>query len=138
VDLLGPLARQKSIDIQVDVEEIINVFADIETINLVIRNLLSNAIKFTPCNGKIIVKACDDGEKVVVSVEDNGVGMDPGVLESLFKPDIFFTTYGTENEKGSGLGLILCKDFVEKNGGNIIVESESGKGSRFIFTVPRE
>jgi len=107
-----------------------------QSINTVVRNLLSNAIKFTPEGGKIALNVKGDGNQYVVSVTDTGVGMDPPTLQKLFRLGSKHSTLGTAQEKGTGLGLILCKDFVEKNGGTIGVESQEGVGSKFYFSVP--
>jgi signal transduction histidine kinase/Tfp pilus assembly protein PilF len=112
-------------------------FADSNTINLVMRNLLTNAIKFTNENGNISLKATEGDKFWQISVKDDGVGMNKTVLKMLFDKTAPYSTRGTANEKGTGLGLILCKEFVEKNGGTIWVESEEGKGSTFSFTVPK-
>lgn len=112
-------------------------FADSNTVNLVIRNLITNAIKFTNDGGTVGVKAKEEKNEWLVTVEDNGVGMNDDALKMLFDQTAPYTTRGTANEKGTGLGLILCKEFVEKNGGRIFVESEPGQGSRFSFTVPK-
>jgi signal transduction histidine kinase len=112
-------------------------FADSNTINLVIRNLITNAIKFTNDKGEVRVNAIPKGNEWVVSVKDNGVGMSTDVLRILFDKTAPYTTRGTANEKGTGLGLILCKEFVEKNGGKIWVESAEGYGSTFYFTLPK-
>jgi len=102
----------------------------------VIRNLISNAIKFTPQGGKVDVEAKIKVDFVEVSVSDTGVGMSKETIEKLFKIETSFTSRGTENEKGSGLGLMLCRDFVEQHGGTIWAESEKGKGSKFTFSIP--
>ena len=112
-------------------------FADSNTINLVIRNLMTNSIKFTNDGGMVRIGAKEKGQEWLVSVKDNGVGMPHDVLKMLFDKTAPYTTRGTANEKGTGLGLILCKEFVEKNGGKIWVESEEGKGSTFFFTLPK-
>ncbi|WP_159453626.1 tetratricopeptide repeat-containing sensor histidine kinase [Ohtaekwangia koreensis] len=113
------------------------VFAHKHSINTVVRNLISNAIKFTPVGGMIKVDLQPKADSVTVTIADNGVGMSKEVMNKLFRIDTKHTTKGTAEEKGTGLGLILCKEFVEKNGGKIWVESEEGKGSVFCFTVPR-
>lgn len=113
------------------------VFVDSNTINLVIRNLMTNAIKFTNDGGRVVISAKEKPNEWEVSVKDNGVGMNNDVLKILFDKTAPYTTRGTANEKGTGLGLILCKEFVEKNGGKIWVESEVGKGSTFCFTLPK-
>lgn len=112
-------------------------FADSNTINLVIRNLMTNAIKFTNDGGKVVINAKEKASDWLISVTDNGVGMNTDVLKMLFDKTAPYTTRGTANEKGTGLGLILCKEFIEKNGGKIWVESEEGKGSTFYFTLPK-
>lgn len=112
-------------------------FADSNTINLVIRNLITNAIKFTNDGGIVRIATREKDSEWLVSVKDNGVGMNNEVLKMLFDKTAPYTTRGTANEKGTGLGLILCKEFVEKNGGRIWVESEEGKGSTFFFTLRR-
>jgi signal transduction histidine kinase len=112
-------------------------YADSNTINLVIRNLITNAVKFTKDQGEVRVNAVAQGNDWVVSVKDNGVGMPTDVLRILFDKTAPYTTRGTANEKGTGLGLILCKEFVEKNGGKIWVESAEDYGSSFYFTVPK-
>ncbi|MBL0742545.1 ATP-binding protein [Chryseolinea lacunae] len=112
-------------------------FADSNTINLVIRNLITNALKFTNDGGTVAIRSQDKGTQWMMSVTDNGVGMPPDIIKILFDKTAPYTTRGTANEKGTGLGLILCKEFVEKNGGKIWVESEEGKGSTFYFTLPK-
>jgi signal transduction histidine kinase len=112
-------------------------YADSNTINLVIRNLITNALKFTNDKGEVRVSAIPRDNEWVVSVKDNGVGMAPEVLRILFDKTAPYTTRGTANEKGTGLGLILCKEFVEKNGGRIWVESAEDYGSSFYFTLPK-
>jgi signal transduction histidine kinase len=102
----------------------------------VLRNLISNAIKFTPKDGNVSIQAVRRTGFVDVSVSDTGIGMTPETIGRLFKIETSFTTRGTGNEKGSGLGLLLCKEFVERHGGEIRAESEPGKGSRFSFTLP--
>jgi two-component system, sensor histidine kinase and response regulator len=109
---------------------------DQHTIDTVIRNLLSNAIKFTPQNGKIEISTQQKARQIELSIQDNGVGITPENLDKLFRIDVSCTTRGTAKEKGTGLGLILCKEFVEKNDGTIGVETEAGKGSRFYFRLP--
>lgn len=111
--------------------------ADANMINLVFRNLILNAMKFTESGGTIKVTATEESDRVVISVEDNGVGISPEVQEILFEKTSGYSTRGTANEKGTGLGLILCKEFVERNGGKIWLKSEAGKGSTFYFTIPK-
>jgi signal transduction histidine kinase len=112
------------------------VFADLNSINTVIRNIISNALKFTYPGGKITVSAREQDDFALVCVEDTGMGMNEETKSKLFRIDVHHTSLGTNQEKGTGLGLIICKEFVEANGGKIWVESEEGKGSKFFFTVP--
>ena len=106
-------------------------------INTILRNLLANAIKFTPQLGKIFVSLAKNDEFYEVSIKDNGIGIAEENIHKLFRIDSKFTTLGTEKERGTGLGLILCKEFVEKHGGRIWAKSELGKGSTFIFSLKR-
>ena len=136
ISLLSGAAAQKSIHIQFDIQTKYAAYADYDMINLVIRNLLSNAIKFTRIGGLIGISISESADFVEIGIADNGVGMSPEMAEKLFTDNQFHSTPGTSNEKGSGLGLVLCKDFVRRNGGSISVESVLEKGSRFVFTVP--
>ena len=103
----------------------------------IVRNLVSNAIKFTPERGRIDITARSVPDNLVeISVRDTGIGMKPVMIENLFKLNVNTNRTGTKGEPGSGLGLFLCKDFVEKQGGKIWIESETGKGSVFSFTLP--
>ena len=136
IQLLGSVPN-KQISLHNTVAENTIGFADSNTVNLVIRNLMTNAIKFTNDGGQVVIGAEDRENEWLITVEDNGVGMNDVVLKMLFDKTAPYTTRGTANEKGTGLGLILCKEFVEKNGGRIFVESLEGKGSKFSFTVPK-
>ncbi len=128
----------KNIELVIDVAESISVYADNQMINTVLRNLLSNAIKFTPNGGKIQILATETNDNLVkVSVVDSGVGISEENMKRLFNNANPLKTYGTNNETGSGLGLILCKDFVEKNGGTLNITSEIGQGSTFAFTLSK-
>jgi signal transduction histidine kinase len=135
-ELLSTQASTKELAILYEAGESISVSAHKQSITTVVRNLISNAIKFTPKGGAIKLEVKQSSNEVVVSVADTGVGMNQAVLDKLFRLDAKHSTLGTANEKGTGLGLILCKDFVEKNGGRVWVESEIGKGSIFYFTIP--
>ena len=106
-------------------------------IQLVLRNLVSNAIKFTPKNGSIIVSAEVDFEDVQICVKDNGIGMNEETVSGLFTMEKVKSVRGTENEQGTGLGLILCKEFVDRFHGDISVESTPGKGSTFTIKLPK-
>jgi signal transduction histidine kinase len=129
--------QNKDITIINDVPKNSLGFADSNTVNLVIRNLMTNAIKFTNDGGRVVIGALEKPGEWLISVKDNGVGMNGDVLKMLFDKTAPYTTRGTANEKGTGLGLILCKEFIEKNGGKIWVESSEGKGSTFYFTLPK-
>ncbi|WP_188462071.1 tetratricopeptide repeat protein [Marivirga lumbricoides] len=137
VGLLSQQAENKKIKIQVTNIEPIPVKAHENSVNTVIRNLLSNAIKFTPEGGKIKLGITEKDEFWVVNIADSGVGMPESVVDKIFRIDTKHSTQGTAKEKGTGLGLILCKEFVEKNGGQISVKSKEGKGSLFSFTLPK-
>jgi signal transduction histidine kinase len=112
-------------------------WGDMNMINLVFRNLILNAIKFSESGGAVEVSAKEQGDFYVVGVKDYGVGISPEIQKILFEKTSGYSTRGTANEKGTGLGLILCKEFVEKNGGQIWLESEEGKGSTFYFTIKK-
>ncbi|MBK5278538.1 MAG: tetratricopeptide repeat protein [Bacteroidia bacterium] len=117
--------------------EYLFAFADLNTISLVFRNLILNSIKFTDSGGKIWVEATENENELTISVSDNGVGIDTEAQSILFNKTAGYTTRGTANEKGTGLGLILCKEFVERNGGKIWLKSQIGKGSTFYFTLKK-
>ena len=136
IQLLGAV-QSKQISLVNNIPENALAFADSNTTNLVIRNLMTNAIKFTNDGGSVTIESEERPSEWVVSVIDNGIGMNVDVLKILFDKTAPYTTRGTANEKGTGLGLILCKEFVEKNGGRIWVKSEPGKGSTFSFTIPK-
>lgn len=133
---LSVLAGNKEIKILNEIEPRMAAFADHSMIETVVRNLLSNAIKFSHRGGKILINAESNGGLINVAVFDCGVGIEPEEIPKLFKIDQGRPQKGTENEAGSGLGLILCKEFVELNGGKISVESKIGEGSVFSFTIP--
>ncbi len=128
-------AATKKISITREMDESFRVFADKDMVNLVLRNLLSNAIKFTPENGAIIIRLKNESPFCRVSVIDNGIGMDPETLARI-QENSYYSTQGTAKENGTGLGLMLCKDFLGRNGGVLEIESDPGKGSVFSFTLP--
>jgi PAS domain S-box-containing protein len=136
IQLLADSANQKSISISVDIPADAQIIADKEMVGTILRNLISNAIKFTNKGGHIDVIAEQNRNEFSISVIDDGVGINPDRFEKLFRIDENHSTLGTHNEKGTGLGLMLCKEFVERHGGKIWVESTLGKGSRFYFTIP--
>jgi PAS domain S-box-containing protein len=135
--LLAAFTLQKSIRIKVEADDSLMAFADRDSVNLVLRNLLNNAVKFTPTLGMVKISAHDAGQKVELQVNDTGIGMSRELVENLFKLNNYNSSLGTNNEKGSGIGLVLCKDVVERNGGSIWAESIPGSGSSFRFTLPR-
>jgi signal transduction histidine kinase/Tfp pilus assembly protein PilF len=131
-------AKEKKITLVDLVDDNTPVWADRNMTDTVIRNLLSNALKYTDEGGKIIIKSEMKDHNVYISIEDNGVGMSEESKNKIFRIDTLHSTYGTMDEKGSGLGLLLCKEFVEKQGGSITFKSEKDKGSVFIFSLPPE
>jgi signal transduction histidine kinase len=135
--LLAESANAKNITLLLQIEPDTIVFADMQMITTVIRNLISNAIKFTEEDGEIRIESNYRTDVIEIAVMDNGVGMTSEKVDKLFKiGEKYISTDGTSGEKGTGLGLILCKEFIEKHGGKIWVESEVGKGSTFRFTLP--
>lgn len=129
-------AEQKEIEIKNDVEENLVLRSDENILSSVLRNLLSNAIKFTPRNGKVRISSKSNTDHIFLLIEDNGIGMNPDQQLRLFKIDTVFSMKGTENEKGTGLGLIIVKEMLDKVNGSISVESEIGRGSKFIVKLP--
>jgi len=136
LELLEDSAQQKSITITRELPHNLPVMADKAMIHTILRNLLSNAIKFTHPGGKIFIATEQQPHQVVVWVTDTGIGMQPEDIGRLFRTDQQFTRPGTRKETGTGLGLLLCKEFVELHGGTIDAESQPNQGSRFRFTIP--
>jgi signal transduction histidine kinase len=136
INMLKFSADSKNIRIISNIKEGTNVTVDGNMIITVIRNLVSNAIKFTPDGGNITINSSNGDKEIIISVSDSGVGIPQSLIDKLFRIDQQVTSIGTNEETGTGLGLILCKEFVEKHGGKIWVESEVGKGSTFYFTIP--
>lgn len=131
-----PLARYKHITLTWPEAADLIVIADRHMVRTILRNLISNAIKYTNIGGKIEITFSENPRWTEISVNDNGIGMPEEIRKDLFKIEKFHSTYGTLNEKGTGLGLLLCKEFVELHGGKIEAESEPEKGSKFTFTLP--
>jgi len=130
-------AVRKDISISYDVPADLEVYADSDMVGGIIRNLVSNAVKFTPKGGSIILSAKSvAGNLIEISIKDSGIGMNTNMIDHLFRLDVNTSRNGTEGEYSTGLGLILCKDFIEKHGGKLWIESEPGKGSTFRFTLP--
>lgn len=135
--LFCELARAKGITITNHICAHTLVYADTNQVRLILRNLLTNAVKFTPKGGKIDISATVDAQFITVCIKDTGVGMGQSQVEKLFDPNIILSKRGTEGEHGTGLGLMLVKEFVSNNGGKVWAESEEGKGSKFCFTLKR-
>ena len=137
INLFKGNALQKNIKIINDVREDIVVFSDEFLLDTILRNLISNAIKFTKEEGTVVISTKELDHKIEVYIQDTGIGMDRETVDKLFRLDTHISTDGTNKERGTGLGLLLCKEFVIKNGGEIWVESVAGEGSKFIFTIPK-
>lgn len=136
ISLYTPQAAEKNIVIHNQINQRILVYVDQHHLSFVLRNLINNAIKFTQKEGAIYLKAnVLNAEFTLISVDDTGLGMDSQTIEALLNSTEIFSTYGTENEKGTGLGLMLCKEFIEHNGGKFFINSEPGKGTSIQFTV---
>ncbi len=129
-------AHMKQIAIKTSLEENLSAYADKDMIEFIIRNLLSNAIKFSQRNGEVEVKAFSIDNYITVEIIDNGVGLNEAKIKKLLEKHTTITRRGTEKEKGTGLGLLISKEFIEKNGGHLQIKSELGKGSVFSFTIP--
>lgn len=136
VEMLMEAAKNKGIEITNEVSDLLEVFADSNMLQTVIRNLVSNAVKFTPKGGKITIRAkmLSDND-IEISINDSGIGMSKALVDNLFQLDVKTNRPGTEGEPSTGLGLLLCKEFVEKHGGKLWVKSEEGKGSTFYFSI---
>lgn len=137
INLLSPNAAQKGIKLVNEMDKEIYVVGDNNMVSSVVQNLISNAIKFSNADGVIKISNEDDDDYYYTKVEDSGIGMNNKDLMKLFRIDTHHTTLGTANEKGSGLGLVLCKELIEQNGGVINVKSELGKGTTFVFSLPK-
>lgn len=142
IDIYDKVAELKHIKINFVAPESCDIWGDRDMLKSVVRNLISNALKFTNPDGTITVSIFDnvpeEGGKVVVCVEDTGCGMSEDAQEKLLKVETHFSTFGTSNEEGSGLGLLLCLDFVNKNGGRLWFTSKLGEGTKFYFSVPKK
>ncbi|MCF8302183.1 MAG: tetratricopeptide repeat-containing sensor histidine kinase [Bacteroidales bacterium] len=136
-DLLMSSSREKKINLTSAIPEGLVAYADFNLTSTILRNLIANAIKFTDENGRVSIQAYEKNEMIEVSVLDTGTGMSQETIDNLFNTEKGISQKGTHDEKGTGLGLVICKDFVEKQNGTLSVESELGKGSRFSFTLPK-
>ncbi len=136
IELFINSAQKKKIKIESKLKDGIEVYADLNMVNSILRNLISNAIKFSNKNDKVTIESEIKDSYLTISVKDNGIGIKEDAINKLFKIETPFSTRGTAKEKGTGLGLILCKEFVEQNSGKIWVESQIGVGTTFYFTLP--
>jgi CheY-like chemotaxis protein/anti-sigma regulatory factor (Ser/Thr protein kinase) len=137
MELLQSSARQKNIELTMDIAPTLYVYADVEMLNTIIRNLLNNAIKYTRSNGNVMIAAHENQGMLNLIVTDNGVGIADEIQQNLFNPgNKVHTSLGTADERGTGMGLALCAEFIKINRGSISVESHQGKGSEFICTLP--
>ena len=137
INLLSEIANSKSIRLCNALEKQTMVWSDRDEIDIVIRNLISNALKFTPKNGSVTITASENDHNWEVSIQDSGVGMEQSTQQLIFDSNSHLTTYGTDNEKGTGLGLTLCKELIENNKGSIWVNSSINQGTCFKFTLPK-
>ena len=135
IEIINQRALQKGITIINEVPAFERIYADEKMVDTIFRNLLSNAVKFTGKGGKVFIKSVLSDNDIIITIEDTGIGIPENDIEKLFKIEEKVSTAGTEGESSTGIGLLLCKEFIERNGGNIWVESEKGKGSKFIFTL---
>lgn len=136
IEIFSSVASLKRIRIEEIKEGRLLVHGDIDMVKTIIRNLLSNAIKFSNEDTEIVVTARQEGDMVVISVQDHGCGIDEESQKKLLHTDTHYSTFGTNNEEGSGLGLLLCQDFADKNGGKLWFTSRVGQGSTFYFSIP--
>ena len=135
-EIFAMVAGLKNIRLRIESPECQAVHADIDMIKTVIRNLISNAIKFSNEGSEVLIKVEESDGMSVVSVKDSGCGIDEESQKKLLHTDTHFSTFGTNNEEGSGLGLLLCQDFVVKNGGKLWFTSVKDEGSTFYFSIP--
>lgn len=131
-------AVAKGIEIKIEELPSARIVADKQMMSTILRNIIANAIKFSYTNGSVVLSAYDRQDEVLFSVMDSGVGIEKKNMELLFKADSSFSTPGTQNETGTGLGLRLCREFVEISGGSIWLESEPGQGTTIYFTIPAQ
>ena len=136
IEIFAMVARTKQIDLRYEGVNRLLVTADMDMVKTIVRNLISNAIKFSSEGKEIVLRAIQKGSEVEVSVEDHGCGISEEGQKKLLHSDSHFSTFGTKNEEGSGLGLLLCSDFIKKNNGRLWFTSKEGQGSTFFFTLP--
>ncbi len=135
IENFNSLVKQKQLTLNHTIPPDLNVAADLQMVKTILRNLIGNAIKFTYSGGEICLSALEITPFVEITVKDNGIGISTEIQKRLLKKDRIFSS-GTNNEQGAGLGLLLCKEFIEAHNGNILMESEPGKGSTVKFTLP--
>jgi len=138
IEMACIVAKNKQITIYKNIDTSLYAYVDKDMFNVIIRNLLSNAIKYTYKSGIVSINISKKENIVFITISDNGIGINSDWIENIFNITEKHAIHGTENEKGTGIGLLLCKDFVEKHGGSIWVESEIGKGSSFTLTIPSQ
>jgi signal transduction histidine kinase len=136
LEMVRSAAQEKNITLQSKIPELLEVYADKNLVSTLFRNLLSNAIKYTPNGGLILINYQFVDRRAKISITDTGIGINAQQIKKILDPSIFYTTYGTQNEKGSGLGLILCQEFAKVHGGTLDIESTPNQGSTFSFTLP--
>lgn len=136
ISLLKETAELKGLELVFETNDVIDLFVDVDMINTVFRNLISNAIKYSHPGGKIWISCLLLNDACEIAIKDEGVGMSEEDIEKLFRIEHAHSTLGTQNEKGSGLGLLLCKEYIQLHGSQITVESVSGKGTSFYFKMP--
>ena len=132
------VAQVKNIEVEYDIPGAITVSCDVDMVKTIMRNLMSNAIKYSQEGGKIVVSVRETPTHAAISVRDNGIGIKEEDIAKLLNPETHYTTYGTKNEEGSGLGLQLVQDLTLRNGGELTIESKEGEGSTFTFTIAKE
>ena len=135
--MIENFSADKEIEIENKISKKTEIFADENMLSTILRNLLTNSVKFTHRNGKISIFATETDKNIEISIKDNGIGIVQEKQKILFRIDNNISSQGTEKETGTGLGLILCREFVEKHNGKIWVKSETGKGSIFTFSIPK-
>jgi len=137
ISLMHDHRQRKQIELKKNNTDIL-LYADPNCLKTVLRNLLSNALKFTPESGSVSIFSEDKNEEVLVAISDTGIGIEEEHISRIFDENSYFTTKGTSKEKGSGIGLSLCKDLINRHNGKLWVESEKNKGTTFYFTLPKQ
>jgi signal transduction histidine kinase len=137
--IIQDMANKKEITIDFDIPEDLMVFTDVNMLGVIIRNLVTNAVKFTPKGGSVTISAKSLSDNFIeILVKDTGIGMNKSMIDNLFRLDTVTSRKGTDGESSTGLGLLICKDFIDKNGGILMIESEEGIGSTIRFTLPEK